>query len=122
MLRVTGCFANGFANDAWRLLEVVSAAGPGAEVVVEATYGWYWAVDLLRDAGFRVHLAHRSGNDWGIGGSRTTNATPETWPTCCAWVGWRRRGSHHPRVRRARELVRYRAKLVQLRGGLQGAG
>ena len=65
MLRVTGCFANGFANDAWRLLEVVSAAGPGAEVVVEATYGWYWAVDLLRDAGFWVHLAHRSGNDWG---------------------------------------------------------
>ena len=65
MLRVTGCFANGFANDAWRLLEVVSCAGEAAEVVVEATYGWYWAVDLLRDAGFWVHLAHRSGNDWG---------------------------------------------------------
>jgi hypothetical protein len=34
-------------------------------VVIEATYGWYWAVDLLREAGFSVHLAHPSGNDWG---------------------------------------------------------
>jgi hypothetical protein len=48
-----------------RLLEMVSRAGPDAEVVVEATYGWYWAVDLLQDAGFRVHFAHPSGNDWG---------------------------------------------------------
>ncbi len=46
------------------LLEVVGA-GPDAEVVIEATYGWYWAVDLLQNAGFRVHLAHPSGNDWG---------------------------------------------------------
>ena len=44
-----------------------SSARPatGAEVVIEATYGWYWAVDLLQEAGFSVHLAHPSGNDWG---------------------------------------------------------
>jgi hypothetical protein len=35
------------ANDPLRLLEVVSAADEGAEVVIEATYDWYWAVDLL---------------------------------------------------------------------------
>ena len=52
-------------NDSLRLLEVVSQAGPGADVVIEATYGWYWAVDLLREAGFSVYLAHPSGNDWG---------------------------------------------------------
>jgi hypothetical protein len=39
------------ANDPLTLLEVVSKAGPEAEVVIEATYGWYWAVDLLQDAG-----------------------------------------------------------------------
>ena len=44
------------ANDPWVLLEEVAKAGPDAEVVIEATYGWYWAVDLLRDAGFSVHL------------------------------------------------------------------
>src|SRR4051794_41245014 len=58
-------FCERIANDALRLLEVVSQAGDGAEVVIEATYGWYWAVDLLQDAGFNVHLAHPSGNDWG---------------------------------------------------------
>jgi hypothetical protein len=46
---------------------MVSAAGEGAEVVIEATYGWYWAVDLLRDAGFSVHLSHPLGNDGGSG-------------------------------------------------------
>jgi len=28
------------------------------EVALEATYGWYWAVDVLADAGAQVHLAH----------------------------------------------------------------
>ncbi len=58
-------FCERIDNDSLRLLEVVSAAGDGAEVVIEATYGWYWAVDLLSEAGFSVHLAHPSGNDWG---------------------------------------------------------
>jgi hypothetical protein len=55
-------FCERIANDALRLLEVVSAAGEGVEVVIEATSGWYWAVDLLADAGFSVHLAHPSGD------------------------------------------------------------
>src|ERR1700681_5021426 len=29
-----------------------------AGVVVESTYNWYWLVDGLMAAGFRVHLAH----------------------------------------------------------------
>ena len=29
-------------------------------VVVESTYNWYWLVDGLMDAGYRVHLAHPS--------------------------------------------------------------
>src|SRR6202521_4866978 len=27
-------------------------------VVIESTYNWYWLVDGLMDAGYRVHLAH----------------------------------------------------------------
>ena len=34
-------------NDPVALAAAVAAAGPEPEVVVEATYGWYWAVDLL---------------------------------------------------------------------------
>lgn len=37
----------------------LAKAGPDPEVVPEATYGWYWAVDVLQAAGARVHLAHR---------------------------------------------------------------
>src|SRR5437868_4516792 len=29
-----------------------------AGVVVESTYNWYWLVDGLQAAGYRVHLAH----------------------------------------------------------------
>jgi transposase len=29
-------------------------------VVVESTYNWYWLVDALMDAGYRVHLANVS--------------------------------------------------------------
>ena len=39
----------------------LAKAGPDPEVVLEATYGWYWAVDVLAAAGARVHLAHPLG-------------------------------------------------------------
>jgi hypothetical protein len=38
-------------NDADRLRAVLARAGESPEVVLEATYGWYWAVDVLREAG-----------------------------------------------------------------------
>ncbi len=44
-------------NDADRLVEVIGRAGEAPEVVLEATYGWYWAVDALQAASARVHLA-----------------------------------------------------------------
>ena len=36
-------------------------AGPHPEVVLEATHGWYWALDALQAAGPNVHLAHPLG-------------------------------------------------------------
>jgi hypothetical protein len=41
-------------------------------VVPEATYGWYWAADLLQACGARVHLTH------------PPPATRSTWLNCCA--------------------------------------
>ena len=38
-------------NDVERLTQVMARAGEAPEVVLEATYGWYWAVDALQDAG-----------------------------------------------------------------------
>ena len=106
-------------NDPLTLLEVVGRSGPGAEVVIEATYGWYWVVDLLRDAGFRVHLAHPSGNDWGQRRVKNDERDARDLADLLrlgrlaeAWIA-------PPAVRELRELVRYRAKLVQLRSGLK---
>src|SRR2546423_7881284 len=53
------------ANKPVTLLNAVTEFATDPEVVVEATYGWYWAVDLLRENGLSVHLAHPAGNDWG---------------------------------------------------------
>ena len=112
-------FCERIDNDPLRLLEVVSAAGEDVEVVIEATYGWYWAVDLLRDAGFSVHLAHPSGNDWGKRRVKNDERDARDLADLLrlgrlaeAWIA-------PPAVREARELVRYRARLVQLRSGLK---
>lgn len=40
--------------------KAVMAAGEHPEVVLEAAYGWYWAVDRLQELGCEVHLATRS--------------------------------------------------------------
>ena len=48
-------------NTCDRLAEVMTRAGESPEVVLEATYGWYWAVDALAELGASVHLAHPLG-------------------------------------------------------------
>ncbi|GAF51464.1 hypothetical protein RW1_098_00010 [Rhodococcus wratislaviensis NBRC 100605] len=48
-------------NDPVALGLQIEKAGPNPEVVLEATYGWYWAVDVLEAAGATVHLAHPLG-------------------------------------------------------------
>ena len=107
------------ANEPLRLLEEVGKAGDSAEVVIEATYGWYWAVDLLEDNGFNVHLAHPAGNDWGKRRVKNDERDARDLADLLrlgrlaeAWIA--------PRgIRELRELVRYRVKLVQLRTGLK---
>jgi transposase len=48
-------------NSPAALRAVLARAGKNPRVVVEATYGWYWAVDVLEAAGAEVHLAHPLG-------------------------------------------------------------
>ena len=48
-------------NNDDRLADVMSRAGECPEVVLEATYGWYWAADTLAELGASVHLAHPLG-------------------------------------------------------------
>jgi transposase len=48
-------------NSAAALRREIAKAGKRPRVVVEATYGWYWAADVLEAAGAEVHLAHPLG-------------------------------------------------------------
>ena len=71
-------------------------------MVIEATYGWYWAVDLLREAGFSVHLAHPSGNDWGKRRVKNDERDARDLADLLRLGRLAKRGSHHRRcVRRA---------------------
>jgi transposase len=45
-------------NSPAELRRVIARAGKRPKVVLEATYGWYWAADTLAAAGAQVHLAH----------------------------------------------------------------
>src|SRR5215472_15010008 len=48
-------------NSPAALRAVLARAGTNPRVVVEATYGWYWAAGTLVAAGAEVHLAHPLG-------------------------------------------------------------
>ena len=46
-------------NDAAAILALLAAHRDDlVGVVVESTYNWYWLVDALQAAGYRVHLAN----------------------------------------------------------------
>ncbi len=52
-------------NEPFDLAEVIALCGEAPQVVIEATYGWYWAVDLLQELGAVVHLANPRALNWG---------------------------------------------------------
>lgn len=105
-----------FPNDPVRLKREIAKAGPKAKVVLEATYGWYWAADALAEAGAEVHLAHPLGvkaftyrrvkNDErdaaDLADLLRLGRLPEAWLA-------------PPETRELREMVRGRHQLVGLR-------
>ena len=107
------------ANEPLEVVAAVAAAGPNPEVVLEATYGYYWLVDLLQELGASIHLANPSGLNWG--NRRVKNDERDALDLVKklrlgelpeAWIP-------PPEIRELRELVRYRAKAVRLRSGLK---
>jgi hypothetical protein len=53
------------ANDPLVIAAAVAEAGPSPEVVIEATYGWYWIVDWLQAQGATVHFGEPVGVELG---------------------------------------------------------
>lgn len=107
-------------NDPLTLAAEIAKAGEAPDVVLEATYGWYWAVDVLQEAGAVVHLAHPLGVK-GFAYRRVKNDVRDARDLADllrmgrlpeAWIA-------PPAVRQLREAVRHRCKLVALRSGLK---
>jgi len=97
------------------LAQAMADAGDAPEVVLESTYGWYWAADLLQELGATVHLAHALGNNWG--NRRVKNDERDARDLAAmlrlgrlaeGWIA-------PPATRELRELVRYRSRLVHHR-------
>ena len=97
------------------LAQAMANAGSNPEVVLESTYGWYWAADLLQELGANVHLAHPLGNNWG--NRRVKNDERDAQDLAAmlrlgrlaeGWIA-------PPATRELRELVRYRFRLVNHR-------
>ena len=103
-------------NSPQELQAQIARAGTSPRVVLEATFGWYWAADTLTAAGAEVHLAHPLGvkaftyrrvkNDErdaaDLADLLRMGRLPEAWIDPAG-------------VRELRELTRYRHKLVHLR-------
>ena len=104
-----------FVSQPFELAQAMAAAGPEPEVVLECTYGWYWAADVLQELGAHVHLAHALGNNWG--NRRVKNDVRDAQDLAAMLAlgrlaeGW----IAPPPVRELRELVRYRYSLIRHR-------
>jgi transposase len=107
-------------NDPVTLGLEIAKAGRSPEVVLEATYGWYWAADVLAEAGARVHLAHPLGVK-AFTHRRVKNDVRDATDLADLLRMGRLPEAYvaPPWVRELRELVRHRAKLVALRAGLK---
>src|SRR5215467_5482572 len=83
-------------------------------VVVESTYNWYWLVDGLMEAGYRVHLANPSAIQQYSGLKYTNDHSDARWLAHLLRLGLLPEGYIYPKAERVvRDVLRKRAHLVR---------
>src|SRR5438093_11665709 len=83
-------------------------------VVVESTYNWYWLVDGLLEAGYRVHLANTAAIQQYAGLKYTDDHSDARWLAHLLRLGILPQGYIYPAAERAvRDLLRKRSQLVR---------
>jgi transposase len=83
-------------------------------IVVESTYNWYWLVDGLRNAGYRIHLANPNRIQQYNGLKHTDDKTDAIWLAELLRLNILTEGYIYPKEQRGlRELLRRRMKLVK---------
>jgi len=87
-----------------------------AGVVVESTFNWYWLVDGLMDAGYKVHLANPGAMQQYRGLKHADDRTDARWLAHMLRIGLLPEGYIYPREQRGlRDLLRRRMRLAQQR-------
>jgi transposase len=85
-------------------------------IVVESTYNWYWLVDGLMAAGYRVHLANTTAIEQYKGLKHTDDELEARWLAHLLRLGILPEGDIYPKEERAvRDLLRKRSQLVRQR-------
>src|SRR5438552_17135660 len=83
-------------------------------LVVESTYNWYWLVDGLMDADYRVHLANPAAMQQYSGLKYTDDHSDARWLAHLLRLGVLPEGYIYPKADRAvRDLLRKRAHFVR---------
>ena len=83
-------------------------------VVVESTYNWYWLVDGLMEADYRVHLANPAAMQQYSGLKYTDDHSDARWLAQVLRLGVLPEGYIYPKAARAvRDVLRKRAPLVR---------
>ena len=100
------------------LLEILSCLLPFRDqlqgLVVESTYNWYWLVDGLMEAGFKVHLANPAAMQQYSGLKHTDDKSDAHWLAHVLRLGLLPEGYICPKKERSvRDLLRKRSQLVR---------
>lgn len=103
-----------------KLEEMLAAFAPYRDalqgIVVESTYNWYWLVDGLMAAGYRVHLANTTAIEQYQGLKHTDDQSDARWLAHVLRLGILPEGYIYPKEERAvRDLLRKRSQLVRWR-------
>ena len=87
-----------------------------AGIVVESTFNWYWLVDGLQEAGYKVHLANPAAIKQYEGIKHTDDKTDAFWLAQMLMLGILPEGYIYPKEERStRDLLRRRMLYVQQR-------
>jgi transposase len=102
-------------NDLAAILEQLAPHHTEIEgVAVESTYNWYWLVDGLMDAGYRMHLAHPAAIQQYCGLKYTNDQSDARWLAHMLRLGVLPEGYIYPKAQRpVRDLLRKRGQLVE---------
>ena len=107
-------------NDPQLVLEVLKPYnGEIAGIAVESTYNWYWLVDTLMEAEYKVHLANPSAIQPYSGMKHADDKHDAFWLAEMLRLGILPEGYIYPKQERPlRDLLRKRGHLVRLRRSL----